>query len=279
VHPFTGAAPGGWGWTDLPGAVPDADDTAGALLALRALGPPDDEVLHAADAGARWLLDLPNRDGGIPTFCRGWGRLPFDRSCPDLTAHALRAWGAWAGQLPDATARRIARARRAALGFLARTQARDGTWSPLWFGNQAAADGANRTYGTALVLRALQECADAPAADRLRRSAAAWLANARNADGGWGGDRGLGSTLEETGLAVTALAGEAAADAVRHGIAWLSGAWGASPPPSPSPIGLYFARLWYAEDLYPAVFSLAAAARANREGDDSFSMASKGIMG
>ncbi|HID77518.1 MAG TPA: hypothetical protein EYP56_16180 [Planctomycetaceae bacterium] len=33
-HPFTGAAPGGWGWSDLSGAVPDADDTAGALLAL-----------------------------------------------------------------------------------------------------------------------------------------------------------------------------------------------------------------------------------------------------
>ena len=29
-HPFTGADPGGWGWSDLSGAVPDADDTAGA---------------------------------------------------------------------------------------------------------------------------------------------------------------------------------------------------------------------------------------------------------
>src|SRR5690606_25955223 len=34
VHPFTNAAPGGWAWTDLPGGVPDADDTPGALLAL-----------------------------------------------------------------------------------------------------------------------------------------------------------------------------------------------------------------------------------------------------
>src|SRR5262249_19307114 len=33
-HPYTGAAPGGWGWTPLPGSVPDADDTPGALLAL-----------------------------------------------------------------------------------------------------------------------------------------------------------------------------------------------------------------------------------------------------
>src|SRR5690606_29187907 len=35
VHPFTNAAPGGWAWTDLPGGVPDADDTAGALGALK----------------------------------------------------------------------------------------------------------------------------------------------------------------------------------------------------------------------------------------------------
>ena len=34
VHPFTHAAPGGWGWNDAAGAVPDADDTAGGLLAL-----------------------------------------------------------------------------------------------------------------------------------------------------------------------------------------------------------------------------------------------------
>jgi len=28
----------------------------------------------------RWLLGLQNSDGGVPTFCRGWGKLPFDRS-------------------------------------------------------------------------------------------------------------------------------------------------------------------------------------------------------
>jgi len=36
THPFTGAEPGGWGWSDLSGAVPDSDDTPGALLALAA---------------------------------------------------------------------------------------------------------------------------------------------------------------------------------------------------------------------------------------------------
>src|SRR5207302_3294573 len=86
VHPYTYAAPGGWAWTDLPGGVPDADDTAGALLALRSLGA-SGETSASAQAGVLWLLRLQNTDGGIPTFCRGWGTLPFDRSSADLTAH------------------------------------------------------------------------------------------------------------------------------------------------------------------------------------------------
>src|SRR5262249_55089140 len=73
-HPYTHAAPGGWAWTDLPGGVPDADDTAGALLALRYLGPIDDQMRGTAQAGLTWLIDLQNSDGGIPTFCRGWGK-------------------------------------------------------------------------------------------------------------------------------------------------------------------------------------------------------------
>ena len=78
VHPFTNAAPGGWAWTDLPGGVPDADDTSGALIALWHLSESDDErraILPSIEAGITWLLDLQNRDGGMPTFCRGWGAL------------------------------------------------------------------------------------------------------------------------------------------------------------------------------------------------------------
>ena len=102
-HPYTGADPGGWAWTDLPGGVPDADDTPGAILALTNLSEPErqrgtsenprwrsgSEV--AIENGIIWLISLQNRDGGWPTFCRGWGHLPFDRSGNDLTAHALRA--------------------------------------------------------------------------------------------------------------------------------------------------------------------------------------------
>ena len=51
-HPFTHAAPGAWAWTPLSGGVPDADDTSGALLALRRLGDPDPRVVAAAAAGS-----------------------------------------------------------------------------------------------------------------------------------------------------------------------------------------------------------------------------------
>ena len=86
-HPFTGASPGGWGWSDLSGAVPDCDDTPAALLAIdawrRGAGCDDTcrlRIDKSAAAGLEWALSLQNRDGGWPTFCRGWGRLPFDRS-------------------------------------------------------------------------------------------------------------------------------------------------------------------------------------------------------
>src|SRR5439155_4441619 len=98
-----GAKPGAWAWTNLPGGVPDADDTAGAVMALMALAPLNttNERLH----GLVWLGGLQNWDGGIPTFCRGWGGLPFDRSGSDLTAHGLRAWQAVYGESARTMAR------------------------------------------------------------------------------------------------------------------------------------------------------------------------------
>ena len=211
-HAFTGAAPGGWGWTDRSGAVPDGDDTAGALLALRALQPESTpETLAAAVCGVRWLLGLQNRDGGIPTFCRGWGRLPFDRSCPDITAHVLRAFAAWREELPSGLRWRVERASRAALAYLRRAQRADGAWLPLWFGNQAAPRQENPVYGTGRVILGLCDSAAAwPGLAQPMRAmaehATAWLVRVQNPDGGWGGDAGAPSAVEETGVALTALA-------------------------------------------------------------------------
>ncbi|KAF0170470.1 MAG: squalene-hopene cyclase [Limisphaerales bacterium] len=217
VHPYTNAAPGGWAWTDLPGGVPDADDTAGALLALKTLsssrrkeapselgtrnaergagnqslltsaatGEVEPRVREAAIAGVKWLLDLQNRDGGIPTFCRGWTNLPFDRSSPDITAHALRAWLAWHDEMPKMVQRKMQTACKGAFSYLdgglvfpsfstlMRSMRRVARlelgvpmklvqefepmlgWVPLWFGNQHQRDEVNCVYGTSRVVIAL----------------------------------------------------------------------------------------------------------------------------
>jgi len=274
-HPYTHAAPGGWAWTDLPGGVPDADDTAGALLALKNLGDMDDRVREAAIKGVTWLLDLQNDDGGIPTFCRGWTNLPFDRSGPDLTAHALRAWLAWRDELPEKARRRLDRGVASAQRYLARSQKNDGDWHPLWFGNQHRADEVNPTYGTAKVLLAQRDAwaAELPAVGWTLRQAAQWPARNQNPDGGWGGGQGTPSSVEETALVVEALAAlratsdlpkfvEPRKDGFLRAVTWLverveDGSW-----KKPSPIGFYFAKLWYWEKLYPMIFTVGALGRA-----------------
>ena len=264
VHPFTAAAPGGWGWSDQPGSIADADDTPGALLALRQLAPADPAVRQAAWAGVSWLLDLQNRDGGIPTFCKGWNRLPFDRSAPDITAHTLIAWQAWHKDLPPALARRVTRASERAIDYLIAAQDQDGAWTPLWFGNQWCQDQRNRCYGTARVLIALRSLHNTSArCATARRRAAAWLIAHQHHDGAWGGgDNNSPPSIEETALAVDALCGITPPpnEAIDRGLAWLhTHSDGGRYLPS-APIGLYFAKLWYDEQLYPLLFSCAAVA-------------------
>ena len=266
-HAYTKAAPGGWAWTDLPGGVPDADDTAGALLALHNLGNIDGKVRSAASAGVRWLLDLQNRDGGMPTFCRGWGALLFDRSSPDLTAHAIRAWSVWLEEL-NAEAPHLRRAIARAVCFLARTQRNDGSWLPLWFGNQNAPDDISPTYGTARVVLGLRELSarhiSLPA--RMLAKARQWLVDAQNPDGSWGGFPKGPPSVEETALAIEALASlsctSETAGALNAGLDWLFEKIASDEWRRPSPIGFYFAKLWYYERLYPMIFTVAALGRA-----------------
>jgi squalene-hopene/tetraprenyl-beta-curcumene cyclase len=262
VHPYTGAAPGGWAWTDLPGGVPDADDTAGALLALENLGPRDGRASAAALLAVEWLLALQNRDGGIPTFCRGWGKLPFDRSSCDITAHVLSAWSAWRSSFNTEVQGRLDAAMGRALAFLEGTQRSDGAWIPLWFGNQFATGSENPVYGTSRVLISLNVVQPGSV---MAKRAESWLLAAQNQDGGWGGDRGILSSIEETSLAITALSdvsGDGATSAVARGTAWLIEATRSGEDTSPSPIGFYFAKLWYYDRLYPLIFAIAGLDRA-----------------
>ncbi|MCA9231481.1 MAG: squalene--hopene cyclase [Planctomycetales bacterium] len=287
-HPYTGSAPGGWGWTDLTGSVPDGDDTAAALLALsnyyRAGDPTRDAKLRqAALAGIRWLLDLQNSDGGWPTFCRGWGKLAFDRSSNDITAHVLRALHAWSGLLQleksnPSLSSRISTARRGGLDYLQREQAPDGSWTPLWFGNENHPLEANPVYGTARVVRMYGDLGLGETEAALR--GAHWLVGVQLASGGWGAAPGTQQkggngefeaceSVEETSLAIEALVPLHAVDgqiasSVEQGVSWLIDAVAENRHHEPAPIGFYFAKLWYYERLYPQIFATQALARASQ---------------
>ncbi len=273
THPFTSADPGGWSWTPLPGAVPDADDTSGALIALRNLGVTD-ESSAAARAGITWLLDLQNADGGWPTFCRGWGHLPFDRSSADISAHALRALAVWKNDFQSSSfvtlneretyTAKMEGAIERGLKFLGRAQRSDGSWIPLWFGNQHAPDDENPIYGTTRVLTAYRafKLLDTESARRGLQ----WLTRAQSDDGGWGGAPQTPSSVEETALAVDVLIGcggvAGSAEAIDRGIRWLVERVEDGGFVNATPIGFYFAKLWYFEQLYPVIFITGALGRA-----------------
>jgi squalene-hopene/tetraprenyl-beta-curcumene cyclase len=268
-HPFTGAEAGGWGWSDLSGAVPDADDTPGAMLALarlaRAAGGEQLAAIHRSAAmGLGWLLRLQNRDGGFPTFCRGWGKLPFDRSSTDLTAHALRAIYAWRSLESRGADRAIARGRR----FLQRSQQPDGSWLPLWFGNQHRPDEDNPVYGTARVLLAYRDLGWLDT--QTARRGLSYLAASQREDGGWGSaPSDEASSVEETAVALEALLSAAASPpaqaVIKSGLQWLVQAVEENRHVEAAPIGFYFARLWYYEKLYPLVFTVSAFREAVRQ--------------
>jgi len=251
-HPYTGAPPGGWAWTPLPGGVPDADDTPGAILALKALGQPDGQWRRLA---MDWLTGLQNGDGGIPTFCKGWGALPFDRSGTDLTAHTLRALAPWKDTEP-----RVSRLTRLGLDYLRRTQRSDGSWLPLWFGHQDDPEETNPVFGTARVLAAYRDLNLTETSECQK--GVAFLVGCQNPDGGWGGNRGIASQVEETALVLDALVDlKAPMPTLEKGHNWLIRQVLTGRLEESAPIGFYFAKLWYYESLYPVIFAVSALGR------------------
>jgi squalene-hopene/tetraprenyl-beta-curcumene cyclase len=303
-HPYSSAIPGGWAWTDLPGGVPETDDTAGALVALARIRHRYPKLKQhrlqlASRRGVEWLVDLQNGDGGWPTFCRGWSMLPFDRSASDLTANAIRALAVWQrlwqadprnNALPAVLDRRITAAVDRGVQFLENEQRNDGSFVPLWFGNQFHPEGHNLVYGTAQVLIACAELGRLES-DMAQR-AARWLLGVQHANGGWGPPRSSPATslsniyrsgssraedalasfcsVEETSLAVEALlplveSNQFHARAVKNGLKWLVDTVEQGRLRQPSPIGFYFAKLWYHERLYPLVFAASALGQAVRQ--------------
>lgn len=219
--------------------------------------------------GIQWLLDLQNSDGGIPTFCKGWGKLPFDRSSSDLTAHCLRAWSLWYPHMSQQTQKAIDKAIRRAVFFLESNQFENGYWLPLWFGNQHAANDENPIYGTSKVLEgflSLESPHDQKVSHMLEKGLK-WLLEQQNPDGGWGGIFNTASTNEETALCISVIAlvlkkrkldnprtTTKCEEALRRGLKWLLPRIENDAYQMVSPIGFYFAKLWYFEAMYPLVF-------------------------
>ena len=262
VHPFNGTQPGGWGWTSHSGSVPDGDDTPGTILALLALNQENSEVVRdAVLSGIGWLSQLQNNDGGFPTFSRGWGKLPFDQSCSDLTGHAILAMAKTIHVFGDSLSKKqnfsIKKSLVKALIYLEKHQNKSGFWLPLWFGNQHTADHTNPVYGTARVTAYLNETLQTRFGKEysiilklMIDRGCGYLASVQNQDGSWGGAKDISGSIEETALSVTALAPNGFQEECTSGLNWLAEKT-KSDGIVASPIGLYFASLWYDEELYP----------------------------
>ncbi len=175
--------PGGWAFQYANDYYPDLDDTAMAMMALHKVRGLDPERTRAAmQRGLGWFLGMQGSDGGWASFDADNNRLylnniPFadhgallDPSTEDLTGRGLELLGTLGHRADFAPVRR-------GLGFLRRTQHRDGPWFGRW--------GVNYIYGTWSVMRGLAAVGEDLDQEYVRR-ALRWLEQRQNADGGWG---------------------------------------------------------------------------------------------
>jgi len=270
-HSFNGALPGGWGWTNYSGSVPDADDTPGAIIALLDMYKESKKETLAIVNGCKWLIQLQNSDGGIPSFCKGWGRLPFDSSCADLSGHTLLALlktiDTFGNNLDSKTLKQFHNSVSRIISYLEKHQDKNGHWLPLWFGNQLTDNKKNPVYGTAKVLTYIEDSLsfnslssqNKERLEKIASSAIDYLQLQQNSDGSWGGQQGIKGSIEETALAICSLAKRDKPKCMK-GFQWLENE-NAIKGLKASPIGLYFATLWYDEKLYPLIYYIEALRR------------------
>lgn len=161
--------------------------------------------------------------------------------------------------LPEDLQRRCKKSISRLITWMARHQAADGSWTPLWFGDQDAENELSPVYGTATAVEYLTHSSN-PATRPLIAKGIEYLLSAQNEDGGWGGAKGVRSKVTLTSRALSALASveNPAMESIERGFAYLHEMWQADKLYREEPIGLYFARLWYSEQMYNMVFTLIA---------------------
>ena len=293
--PRTEVPPGGWAWSDAPGALPNTISTAGALVALAHWRRRDrhtqrERIDRAVRLGIGWLLGMQYDEGGWPTFYGDDSDFRLDESSIEATAHALRALASWQQlglPVEPAAVDRVRRAIKRGWQHLESQQADDGRFIPLWFGNEHQPSDYNPVYGTAQVLIACAELQQLDA--EMAHRAARWLLSAQHSTGGWGPPRAPRDysgaekdgfrawraneamaklcSVEETGMAISALlplvdSSQGAFRAVSAGLTWLAAAVEQDAHRRPAVVGFYLSKLWYHERLYPLVFAAGAFSRA-----------------
>jgi len=220
---WVGDGRGGMQWA-LTGR---SDSAAAALKELEESRP----LLDALRRGVGWLKAMQSRDGGWGAFDADntrevFTKVPFadhnamiDPSTADITARILEAFG---GLNLDSLAPRDWLQK--ALDFVWQDQDSDGAWFGRW--------GVNYLYGTWQVIQGLTKYGVAPSHPRLQ-SAADWLVEKQQANGGWGETpasyddpdlRGTGTTTaSQTAWALLGLiaAGRAESAAASKGIQYL----------------------------------------------------------
>jgi squalene-hopene/tetraprenyl-beta-curcumene cyclase len=298
-HIYTGSRPGGWAWTNLPGAVPDADDTSAAMLSIANLySQLENNIAHSNELkvclreGMDWLMKIQNIDGGIPTFCSGISHLDFDRSAADITAHAINAVSKCRRFCDQKQVAKIGIFISGCWRFLEKQQSLDALWEPLWFGNEYMPDKSNTIFGTARIVSYLCDSdVYIDGHEEMMSKAVNGLVNAQSEDKGWGRKDKNNSSIEETAAVIDGLASflirkktqgeinineadnviERALETGTSRLLQMLTAESASDI-EPVPIGLYFAKLWYSEVMYPLVFSVSALGKVKKliDHDNSF---------
>lgn len=167
-----------------------------------------------------------------PDVLPGIGALPFDRSTREITAHALQAWSTWGLEFDPTSGLRVRAARRRGpSNFFPEASVLTDRGSRCGSVMRIRQTKTTLSTGQGRVLLGLHSTllGDEPRVVECRRAAVKWLLEAQNEDGGWGGSRGVRSSIEETGVALAALSrslgdrdARQIANSVAHAGRWLS---------------------------------------------------------